>query len=46
MTEAAGEVNIDVPRDREGTFTPQVVKKRQRQLSDLDAVVISLYAKG
>jgi putative transposase len=46
VTEAAGEVQIEVPRDRDGTFTPQVVKKRQRRLSDLDAVVISLYAKG
>ena len=46
MTEAAGEVQIEVPGDRDGTFTPQVVKKRQRRLSDLDAVVISLYAKG
>ena len=46
VTEAAGEVVIEVPRDRDGTFTPQVVKKRQRRLSDLDAVVISLYAKG
>jgi putative transposase len=46
VTEAAGEVEIEVPRDRDGTFTPQVVKKRQRRMSDLDAVVISLYAKG
>src|SRR4051812_45098996 len=46
VTEAAGEVQIDVPRDRDGSFTPQVVKKRQRRLSDLDAVVISLYSKG
>jgi hypothetical protein len=46
VTEAAGDVQIEVPRDRDGTFTPQVVKKRQRRLSDLDAVVISLYAKG
>jgi transposase-like protein len=45
-TEAAGEVRIEVPRDRDGTFTPQVVKKRRRRRSDLDVVVISLYAKG
>jgi putative transposase len=30
----------------DGTFTPQVVKKRQRRLSDLETVVISLFAKG
>jgi putative transposase len=46
VTEATGEVRIEVPRDRDGTFTPQVVKKRQRRLADLDAVVISLYSKG
>jgi transposase-like protein len=46
ISDAAGEVVIDVPRDREGTFTPQIVKKRQRRLSDVDEVVLSLYAKG
>jgi putative transposase len=46
ISDAAGEVRIDVPRDREGTFTPQIVKKRQRRLSDVDEVVLSLYAKG
>ena len=30
LTEAAGEVPIEVPRDRAGTFEPQIVKKRQR----------------
>jgi putative transposase len=46
ICDAAGEVAIDVPRDREGTFEPQIVKKRQRRLSDVDEVVLSLYAKG
>jgi transposase-like protein len=46
LTDAAGEVGIDVPRDRAGTFEPVIVKKRQRRLSDVDAVAISLYAKG
>src|SRR5947207_15789231 len=31
MSDAVGEVVIDVPRDREGTFEPQIVKKRQRR---------------
>ena len=31
ISDAAGEVRIDVPRDREGTFEPQIVKKRQRR---------------
>jgi putative transposase len=35
-----------VPRDRAGTFEPQIVKKRQRRLSGVDEVVLSLYAKG
>jgi transposase-like protein len=46
LTDAAGEVTIEVPRDRAGTFSPVIVKKRQRRLSDVDAVAISLYAKG
>ena len=35
-----------MPRDREGTFQPVIVKKRQRRLSEVDEVVLSLYAKG
>jgi transposase-like protein len=46
ISDAAGEVAIDVPRDRQGTFTPQIVKKRQRRLGDVDEIVLSLYAKG
>jgi transposase-like protein len=39
-------VEIDVPRDRAGTFEPQIVKKRQRRLGEVDEIVLSLYAKG
>jgi len=46
LTEATGHVQIDVPRDRAGTFTPQIVKKRQRRLTGVDEMVISLYSKG
>ncbi|WP_344089031.1 IS256 family transposase, partial [Nostocoides veronense] len=46
LTDAAGEVVIEVPRDRAGTFEPVIVKKRQKRLSDVDAVAISLFAKG
>jgi len=46
ISDAAGEVVIDVPRDRAGTFEPQIVKKRQRRLTDVDEIVLSLYAKG
>lgn len=41
-----GPVEIDVPRDREGTFEPQIVPKRQRRLTGVDDLVISLSAKG
>src|SRR3954465_12812939 len=46
LTEASGHVQLDVPRDRAGTFEPQIVRKRQRRLSGVDEMVISLYAKG
>src|SRR3954454_7978160 len=46
LTEATGQVEIDVPRDRDATFEPQIVKKRQRRLTGVDEIVLSLYAKG
>jgi len=46
LTEASGQVPVEVPRDRAGTFEPQIVKKRQRRLSGVDEMVLSLYAKG
>jgi putative transposase len=45
LTEA-GPVELDVPRDRAGSFAPQIVRKRQRRLSGVDDLVISLTAKG
>lgn len=41
-----GPVTIDVPQDRKSTFEPQVVKKRQKDISDIDKKIISMYAKG
>lgn len=41
-----GEITIIPPRDREGKFEPQIVKKRQKVLEGFDDLVISLYAKG
>jgi len=46
LSEASGPVEIEVPRDRAGTFEPQIVKKRQRRLEGVDEIVLSLYAKG
>lgn len=41
-----GPVEVAIPRDRDGTFEPQIVRKRQRRLSGIDSLVISLSAKG
>ncbi|MFI6408723.1 IS256 family transposase [Streptomyces sp. NPDC050548] len=41
-----GPVEIDVPRDREGSFEPAIVRKRQRRLTGVDEMVLSLSAKG
>ncbi len=46
LTEGSGQVPVEVPRDRHGTFEPQIVKKRQRRLTGVDEIVLSLYAKG
>jgi putative transposase len=40
------ELEIEVPRDRDGTFDPQLVRKRQRRLPGFDDKVIALYARG
>ena len=41
-----GSMEIEVPQDRKSTFEPQVVKKRQKDISDIDRKIISMYAKG
>jgi len=41
-----GALEIEVPRDRNGSFEPQLVKKRQRRLEGFDDKVLSLYARG
>jgi putative transposase len=41
-----GEVTIATPRDREGTFEPQIIGKHQRRIPDFDAKILALYAKG
>jgi transposase-like protein len=41
-----GALEIEVPRDRNGTFEPQLVKKRQRRLEGFDDKVLALYARG
>ena len=41
-----GEMNIAVPRDRDGSFEPVIIPKRTKDISDIDRKVISMYAKG
>ena len=41
-----GSMEIEVPQDRKSTFEPQVVKKRQKDISEIDQKIISMYAKG
>jgi putative transposase len=41
-----GPIDVKVPRDRDATFEPKIVRKRQRRLGGVDAMVISLVAKG
>jgi putative transposase len=41
-----GEVTLDTPRDRNGTFEPQIVGKHQRRIPDFDEKILALYAKG
>ncbi|MFD0955408.1 transposase, partial [Virgibacillus alimentarius] len=43
---STGEVDIQVPRDRDGSFEPQLIPKRQRDVSAIEGKVISMYARG
>lgn len=46
VTTEVGKVTLEVPRDRAGSFEPQIVAKHQRRLTGFDDAVVSLYAKG
>ncbi len=41
-----GEMNIEVPRDRDGSFEPVIIPKRTKDISDINRKVISMYSKG
>lgn len=41
-----GEFELEVPQDRNGSFEPQIVKKRQKDISEIDQKIISMYARG
>jgi len=41
-----GEVRIETPRDRKGTFEPRIVRKRQRRFEGFDDKILALYSRG
>lgn len=46
LQSSQGPISIDVPRDRNGDFEPQIVKKRQTHINAFDDKIISMYARG
>lgn len=46
VTSSFGDIGLDIPRDRKGEFEPQVVKKNQTDVSNIEDQVLSMYAKG
>lgn len=41
-----GEIDIEVPRDRDGSFEPQLIQKRQKDVSAIESKVLAMYARG
>ena len=41
-----GSLELEIPRDREGSFSPQLIKKHQTRITSMDEQILSLYAKG
>lgn len=46
VTSSMGAIDLDIPRDRKGEFEPQIVKKNQTDISNIEDQVLSMYAKG
>lgn len=46
VTSSMGDIDLDIPRDRNGDFEPQIVKKNQTDISNIEDQVLSMYAKG
>lgn len=46
VTSSLGEIDLDIPRDRKGEFEPQMVKKSQTDISNIEDQILSMYAKG
>lgn len=45
-TDSAGEVELNIPRDREGKYEPQIIKKHETDISSMEDKVLSMFAKG
>ena len=46
VTSSFGDIELDIPRDRKGEFEPQVIRKNQTDISNIEDQVLSMYAKG
>ena len=46
VTSSMGDISLDIPRDRDGEFEPQIIKKHQTDISSIEDQVLSMYAKG
>lgn len=46
VVSSMGDIDLDIPRDRNGEFQPQIVKKNQTDISNIEDQVLSMYAKG
>jgi putative transposase len=46
VTSSMGDISLDIPRDRDGEFEPQIIKKHQTDISGIEDQVLSMYAKG
>ena len=46
VTSTMGTINLEIPRDRQSTFQPEIVKKNQTDISNIEDQVLSMYAKG
>ena len=46
VTSSMGDISLDIPRDRDGDFEPQIIKRHQTDISSIEDQVLSMYAKG
>lgn len=46
VTSSLGEIDLDIPRDRKGEFKPQIIKKHQTDISNIEKQVLSMYETG